>query len=102
MSARRVARRIASMTERENPCGHAVRVLTLATKVFHCLFQSFSSDGDGRRVASATDEHVASLTGVRLCIWPGGARRLASSAHSSATPLAVAALVTKGRKGGIE
>lgn len=47
MSTCRVGRRVASMARLENPCGDAVSVRTLATKVLHCPFQSFSRGGDG-------------------------------------------------------
>jgi hypothetical protein len=102
MIACRIARRVASMTGRENSRSDAVRALTLATKVFHYQCQSFSSHGDGRRGVVETNGNVRSLTGVWLCIESGGARRVASIAHSSATPLAWAALVTKERNGGVE
>jgi hypothetical protein len=102
MIACRVARHIASMTERENPCSDAVRALTLATKVFHYQCQSFSSRGDGWQGVVESNGNMRSLTGVGLCIESGGARRVASIARSSSTPLAWAALVTKERNGGVE
>jgi hypothetical protein len=46
MSGRRVARRVALRCARQNPRGDAVRVRTLATKVLHCSFSSFSRGGD--------------------------------------------------------
>jgi hypothetical protein len=68
MSARRVARRIASMTRCQNACSDAVSVGTLATKVFHCPCQPFLSRFGGRPV----DGRVGSSTGVGQLLGRGG------------------------------
>lgn len=53
MSACRVARRIVSLTQLQNVSGDAVGGQTLERKVFHYLFQSFSSRGGGQRLGDS-------------------------------------------------
>jgi hypothetical protein len=72
MSARRVARRIASMTRCQNACSDAVSVGTLATKVFHYPCQPFLSRFGGRPVVVGLDGGVGSSTGVGQLLGRGG------------------------------
>jgi hypothetical protein len=103
MSACRVACRIASMRAPENPCSDGGGRRTLATKVFHLLFQLFlvcPGTGwwrtAGRGMADAQGLRQGSSAGV----WPSpkslNTRRLALPPAPGATPFNTSTLVTKG------
>jgi hypothetical protein len=108
MSARRIGRRLASMTPLQNPCSHAVSARTLARKVFHYQCHPFSLWCGGRRlVGKAAQSMIAppdggtcSSTGVRVFRRRGGARRFVCSAMPDSTPLTTSSLVTKGKNNG--
>lgn len=107
----RLARRIASMTPPHNSRSGGVSGRSWATKVFHCLVQSFCSFGGGWAAicvglgASARDRHGCcnsgqrSSAGVRSFSCQIGARRAACWSYAHVTPLLTLSLVTKGRDG---
>lgn len=102
MSERRIARRIASMSAPENPCSDAGGRRTLATKVFHLLFQFFLGCAGTGQWRTA-ERGMADAQGLRQWssagVWPSqqrlNTRRLASSAAPVATPFATSTWVTK-------
>lgn len=103
MRGRRIARRIASMRTPENSCSDAGGRRTLATKVFHPLFQSFLvCAGTGqwqtaeREMADAQGLRQGSSAGVWRSPKSLDTRRLASSPAPGATPFNTSTLVTKG------
>jgi hypothetical protein len=108
MRGRRIARRIASMRAPENPRTDAGCCPTLATKVFHLLFQFFLvCPGTGqwqtaeRRMADAQGHRQGSSAGV----WPSpqtlNTCRLASITTLSTTPFNTPTLVAKGSRNGV-
>jgi hypothetical protein len=105
MRERRIARRIALMRAPENPRTDAGDSRTLATKVFHLLFQFFLvCPGTGwwqtaeRGMANGQGLHQWGSAGVWTSPQHLNARRLASPPAPAATPFATSTLVTKGCK----
>jgi len=103
MRGRRIARRIASMSAPENSCTYAGDCRTLATKVFHLLFQFFLvCPGTGQW--QTAERGMANRHGLRqrssAGVWPSlqglNTRRLASPPAPGATPFSTSTLVTKG------
>jgi hypothetical protein len=108
MSACRVARRVASMTRLQTAWMNAVNAPTLVRKVFHYLFQPFSSYAGRRPVANVEQRTMVgaagggrSSAGVRQGLRREGARRFVCWVTLVVTPVPTAALVTKEKPGGV-
>jgi len=100
MSRRRIARRLASITGRQNTCMSAESSQRLATKVLHLLSQPFPAR---RRVGGPWDTraNLESHSGLApRCTVLGGACRLAWFSPTAATPYAPTSLATKDTCGG--
>ena len=103
MNACRVARRIASMTLRQNACSYAGNAKRLETKVFHYPLQSFSLPGGGRRLVNVGERRAIiraecggwSSAGVWHFLACRGGRRLACRWQRPATPSITTTLATK-------
>lgn len=98
MSARRIARRVASAVWVCNSLEHTVGARTLATKVFHYSCQSFSCAGGGRPGCGQAVGRAS--TGVGLALGRGGGCRIESGESLALTPFGWVVLVTKERHGG--
>lgn len=99
MRARRIARRVASMTGPQNPWLGAVNAPTLARKVFHYPFHPFSPPRGGRLAVEL--DGAWSSTGVKQRLGRGGARRVEWQERPAVTPFITDVLVTKGKYGGV-
>jgi hypothetical protein len=106
MSARRIARRIASLTLRQNTRIDGVSAASLATKVFHYPLQSFPSRRGRWQLGYARSAGTGLVSGAALPEGSGppargGAkRRVVCGRHPHASPFAAASLVTNGENGG--
>ena len=108
MSGCRLARRIALMALRQNTCADAGNGHSLATKVLHCSFSSFSLGTrggvdwcivDGRwRLVSERHCYSRRGAGVQLLRREGTTRRVALPKVPAATLVVTHSLVTKRKK----
>jgi len=102
MDSCRIARRIASMSVTENPRTDAGCSRSLATKVFHLLFQSFlacAGTGQWRTAERGMADAQALRQWSSAGVWPSpkslNTRRLALSRSPALTPFNTSTLVTK-------
>jgi hypothetical protein len=109
MSACRIARRVTSMSRRQNPYTEAVSAKTLVRKVFHYQCHLFfpwcggcwaGRDAEQWMVARFGSEWLS--TGARRSPWRGGARRVVCWVTSFVTPFITPSLVTKEKNGDVE
>ena len=100
MTRCRIARRVALAAQRQNPYGEAVSARTLATKVSHYPLRHFMPSRGRRWLLVRQDDGGQTLTGLRVCLGSGGARRVVWPVLSTATLFAASSLATKGLQNG--
>jgi hypothetical protein len=108
MSDRRVARRVALRSERENARCSAVTTRNVETKVLHSCLPSFPGRGrvdsgfvvgvEGRRPCTGRFRSGSCPAGVWSLLSPNDARRVAWMLALAPTPFLTSALATKQRE----